>query len=440
MRSSEIEKKIKRTGVRSKLVRLFAVQAAIISATIVVGIYAANELIYGLVMQEAINAEAEHFWERYEANPEHQLPDVDNLRGYMAFGEDNSGVPEALKDLPPVGFHDIQVGATRTLVHVSEREGRRLYLVFEAARVSDLAFYFGILPGTLVLILLYVFGFITYRLSQRAVSPIVRLADYLENFEFDGDSELKLDFAWLSNVRDAEVVTMIEAVNHFSERLNSFIERERIFTRDAGHELRTPVAVFKGSLDLLEQSQERPPHELKALARMRRTVEDMEGLLQTLLMLAREEEVASPSADVDVNQLVLDQLDLLKSQAEKGNNKLAMHEHAQLSIRAPEKIVEIVLGNLIRNAVNYTSNGSVDVSIERGRVRVEDTGVGMTDQQLQNAFEPFYRADESRGMTKGHGLGLSIVRRLANQFGWSISVRSEPGAGTAIEIDFNTAN
>lgn len=430
----------KRVGVRAKLLRLFAIQAAIISVTIVAGIFLANKLVYGVIMREAINSEAEHFWQRFEANPAHQLPDVDNLRGYMAIGDDDSQVPEALRSLPPVGFHDLQVGDTRTLVHVSERDGRRLYLVFESDRVSDLAFYFGILPGALVLILLYVMGFVTYTLSQRAISPIVRLANYLENFDFNGSNAPKLDFSWLENAQDAEVLTMVEAVNHFSERLNAFIERERVFTRDAGHELRTPIAVLKGTLDLLETNGDRPDHERRALGRMRRTVDDMETLLSTLLMLAREEEVASPSVEVNVNEVVLKQLDLLSAQAEKARNKLAIHEHAQLSVRAPTAVVDIVLGNLIRNAVNYTRNGSVDVSVERGRVSVRDTGVGMSRQELANAFEPFYRADESRGLTKGHGLGLSIVKRVANQFGWSVSAHSQPGVGTTIEVDFNTAN
>jgi signal transduction histidine kinase len=400
----------------------------------------ANQLIYRVMMREAITAEAEHFWQRLAENPDHQLPDVDNLHGYMAVGNDFSGVPEALRDLAPSGFYDMQMGHKRTLVHVSEHDGRRLYLVFEADRVSELAFFFGILPGTIVLILLYVMGFVTYTLSQRAISPIVRLADYLEHFDFNARETPKLDFTWLKNARDAEVVTMVDAVNHFSERLNAFIERERVFTRDAGHELRTPIAVFKGSLDLLEASPERPEKERRALARMRRTVEDMDSLLQTLLMLSREEAIASPSTDVNVNEVVLDQLDQLQTQAEKANNKLSVHEHAQLELRAPPAVVEIVLGNLIRNAVNYTANGSIDVSVERGRVSVKDTGVGMSAEQLEHAFEPFYRADESRGLTKGHGLGLAIVKRLANQFGWSISAHSQPGGGTTIEVDFNTAN
>jgi len=96
-----------------------------------------------------------------------------------------------------------------------------------------------------------------------------------------------------------------------------------------------------------------------------------------------------------------------------------------------------VLGNLIRNAVNYTQNGEVSVTVEADKVTVKDTGVGMSGAELGNAFEPFYRADESRGLIKGHGLGLSIVKRLVHQFGWSISVYSRPGEGTSISVAFS---
>jgi signal transduction histidine kinase len=406
----------KRTGIRAKIVRVFAIQVGIISLGILLGIYITQSIIFGVVMREALNAEVEHYWTRAAENPDHALPDVYNLRGFMAIDGNLESVP--------------------ALIHVSEQNGKKLFLVFEADQVSDVAFFFGIVPLAVVLVLIYGLSFLTYRMSQRAVSPVVRLADYLENFDFEGNRQLDLDLDSMDAVADAEVATMIEAMGHFRERLNSFIERERIFTRDAGHELRTPVAVFKGSLDLLEQVEDRPAFELKALKRMRRTVSDMESLLQTLLMLAREEDTASPSVEVDVNQAVANQLDLVQESAEKGNNQLQLHESARLRVMAPQQVVEIVLGNLIRNAVNYTQNGEVSVTVEADKVTVKDTGVGMSGAELNSAFEPFYRADESRGLIKGHGLGLSIVKRLVHQFGWSISVYSRPGEGTSIAVTF----
>jgi signal transduction histidine kinase len=109
-----------------------------------------------------------------------------------------------------------------------------------------------------------------------------------------------------------------------------------------------------------------------------------------------------------------------------------------LRVRAPPKVVEIVIGNLLRNAINYTRDGSVDVSVGRSSIRVTDTGIGMSSDELEKVFEPFYRVDQSRGLTKGHGLGLSIVKRLVRQFGWTISVHSRPGEGTTMEVRFRS--
>ena len=427
---------MKRTGLRAKLIRVFAIQVAIISVLTLAGIYITNTIIEDVLLREALNTEAEYFWKRADRDPYASLPDTSNMQSYMAVDGDLSGIPESLRNLPPEGFGRT-VSEDYQLVHVSERDGRRLYLVWAKERITDIAFFYGIIPLAVVLLLIYGLSFLAYRLSERAISPIVGLAQYLEEFDFDRDRPLDLDLSPLREVADAEVASMIEAVDGFTRRLNAFVERERVFTRDAGHELRTPLAVLKGSLDLLEDNQDRPKHEQNALRRMQRTVDDMGSLLETLLLLARESEVTMPSEEVMVNDLVANQIDLLAHMAERGGNQMAFHEEAELKLHAPSRVVEIVIGNLMRNALNYTQQGKVDVTVNSRGVRVEDTGVGMSRDELANAFEAFYRADESRGLIKGHGLGLAIVRRLVRQFGWAISAHSRPGEGTTVEVRFN---
>ena len=427
---------MKRTGLRAKLIRVFAIQVAIISVLTLAGIFVTNTIIEDVLLREALNTEAEYFWNRADRDPYASLPDTSNMQSYMAVDGDLSAIPEILRNLPPEGFGRT-VSEDYQLVHVSERDGRRLYLVWAKERITDIAFFYGIIPLAVVLLLIYGLSFLAYRLSERAISPIVGLARYLEEFDFDRDRSLDLDLSPLREVADAEVASMIEAVDGFTRRLNAFVERERVFTRDAGHELRTPLAVLKGSLDLLEDNQDRPKHEQNALGRMRRTVDDMGSLLETLLLLARESEVTIPSEEVMVNDLVANQIDLLAHMAERGGNQMAFHEEAELKLQAPPRVVEIVIGNLMRNALNYTQQGKVDVTVNSRGIRVEDTGVGMSRDELANAFEAFYRADESRGLVKGHGLGLAIVRRLVRQFGWAITAHSRPGSGTTVEVRFN---
>ena len=436
--------KRKAIGLRDRMGRLFAIQIAVISLATLIGIYITQLIIEDLLTRQALNLEAEHFWARHAENTRHPLPDVANMRGHIAtlrqaadgtFTVDAAALPAGLASLTP-GYERASVDGRSLLVHISDNADQRLYLLFEVDQVSDLAFYLGVIPLSLVLLLMYLILFVVYRWSQRALSPIVRLANQLETVDFNTSGRIELDLEPLKDDVDDEVDAMIDAVAQFTERLNGAIERERIFTRDAGHELRTPVAVFKGSLDLMEQNRERPEHDIQALARMRKTVEDMEALLETLLLLAREEELAAPAEPVLVNDVVSNQLDLLRFLAERGCNQTKLAEEADLRIRVPRKVLEIVLGNLIRNALTYTSKGEVTVTVTSNSVRVADTGIGMDSDELENAFEPFFRAEPSRSVTKGHGLGLSIVRRLARQFDWTLLTASQPNEGTSIEVQF----
>jgi signal transduction histidine kinase len=93
-----------------------------------------------------------------------------------------------------------------------------------------------------------------------------------------------------------------------------------------------------------------------------------------------------------------------------------------------------MLGNLLANACTFTERGHVEVRIERDRVVVGDSGIGMSADALQRAFDPFYRADPDN--PSGKGMGLSIVRRLGERFGWPISLDSVPGRGTSATIRF----
>ncbi len=398
-------------------------------------------VVEDLLTRQALASEARHYWQLRDADPGQPLPNTANLRGYLAeprsANEVTAGLPSGLRDLNP-GFRRIHVDGASRLVHVSDRGEARLYLVFEANQVSNLAFYFGTVPLSIVLLLIYGLLFVAYRWSQAALSPIVRLARQLEVVHLDRMGGLDLDFAELRRDADAEVATMVEALEHFADRLTAAIERERIFTRDAGHELRTPLAVFKGSLDLLERESDRPAHDLEALTRMRRTADDMESLLETLLLLARKESAAADGERVLVRRVLREEIRNQEEAARQRGNRIRLHvgDEDELAVWAPATVVRIVLGNLLRNAVGYTENGDIDVRLLTDGVRVEDNGIGMSSEELANMFEPFYRAEASRGAGKGHGLGLSIVRRLSRRYGWTLKVRSQPGRGTSVALRF----
>ncbi len=194
--------------------------------------------------------------------------------------------------------------------------------------------------------------------------------------------------------------------------------------------------MIRGSLDLLDRTPDRSPGDRVALARMHATVKDMQALLETVLLLARGHELRPPEDPVSVNRLVEDCVGQLAPLATRHETRVEITHSASLPVLAPAEVLAIVIGNLLRNAINYTARGTISIQIDEGGVTIRDTGAGMNDAELKRAFEPFYRGDQGRrsGDSSGQGLGLAIVERLAEQFGWLVTIASKPGKGTQVAI------
>ncbi len=429
---------VKRTGVRARLGRAFALQIAVISAGVIVGVSGITFIVSDVLTREALQGEAAHFRARLADNPDQPLPDTNNMTGYLARNGDSSNLPTELRAQPP-GFRRIEFAGERPLLFVDDGPAGRLYLVFRQQQVSDLTLYFGVIPGAIVLLFIYGLSFVTYRLSQRAVSPLVSLAERLEAYDPTRDVNARLDLDDLRSGADAEVASMIEALDRFTHRLEAFLVRERNFTGDASHELRTPIAVVRACLDLLERDADRPIADAAALGRMRLAVAQMQSLIDSLLLLAREDELRARSERTQVKTVVLEQVDLLADLARETGASVRVVDEGDPIATAPPRIVAIAFANLLRNALTYGRDAEVTITLGSDSVIVRDTGVGMSATDRERIFEPFYRGDAAQSQSReGHGLGLAIVRRLVDQFGWSIDVSSAPGEGTTVTLTFDT--
>lgn len=423
-------------GIKAKLIRVFVLQILAISVATVLGVYAAAFIVEQVLVREALNGEASHFWSHYEKNPDFPLPDTNNLTGYLAEGE-QAGVPEWLRGAEPgFGRRETPSGGD-PVVHVSARDGKHLILVFDEMQVSGLAFYFGIAPLTGVLLLIYVLTWVGYVLSRRAVSTIVQLADAVRSFDFQEGSFEGFKLDEFVDTADPEVLALMNALDQFSSRLERFVARERTFTRNASHELRTPLAVIKGNLELLQKFPDLPKRD-EVIERMARTVRDMESLVETLLILARESESKLTWSSVVLNDLVSEQFDQVRRAMNKPQIKTKVTADCLLETEAPERVLGIIFHNLLRNAITFTDTGEVSVHIDEHSVVIRDTGCGMSEADLERVFEPFFRAHDRSN--EGYGLGLAIVSRLCRRFGWPLEVDSELGVGTVFRVNFPKAN
>lgn len=418
-------------GLTRRLGREFLLQAVYISIAVALGVYAVARLMEGVLIEQALEGEASYYWERAAVDPRAVLPDTLNLTAYRdGFG---AGVPDHLRGLPD-GFHR-GTQPRETLAYVTTRNGDRLYLEFEAGQVSDLVTTFGVVPLALALTVIYLSLFSAYRVSRRAVSPLVDLANRVQKLDpsnpsaelFDGDSGYGAD---------EEVQVLSEALEGLVNRVADFSERERRFTRDASHELRTPLTVISMAVDKLLRQEGLDEDKRKTLLRIRNSARDMEQLTAAFLLLAREANQDLPQDLVSVNELVQAEFERARLIDPDSRTEVTMEEQCRLLVRAPAQVLESVIGNLFRNACNYTDKGRVTVRVQAGSVVIEDTGPGMAADEVEKMFQPFYRGQRRRG---GFGVGLTIVKRLTERFGWPLHVDSEPGRGTSVRVEFPDA-
>jgi signal transduction histidine kinase len=140
---------------------------------------------------------------------------------------------------------------------------------------------------------------------------------------------------------------------------------------------------------------------------------------------------------VCLNDLIADEVERARALATDKPVSARVRSSHRLFVEAPEKVLSVLLGNLLRNAFSYTDAGEVVVDIGDGRVSIRDTGVGIAADRIEDMFRPFVRGEGNR--RGGHGVGLTIVRRLSDRFGWPIKITSQPGVGTTVDISFPAA-
>jgi signal transduction histidine kinase len=415
------------SDVRARLGRALLLQAAYIGLAAIVSVFLANVMLEDVLIRQALRDEADFYWKQAAADPRHPLPATQNLTGYL------EQVPDDIARLEP-GFHERNDTARPTVVYVSTNAGRRLTLVYDRGGVAQLVILFGLLPLAVVLLVVYVTTWLAFRASRRAFSPIIALARQVRELDPAAATPGRFDRTRLPPAADDEVRELADALARYSDRLEELVTRERQFTRDASHELRSPLTVIRASSELLLADEPLSDAGRRAAERIRRAAVVMDELTNAFLVLAREAEVGLPASPVCINDVVSEEFNRAQHAAEGKPIVSRLTATHRLELDAPERVLAILLGNLLRNAFSYTDRGEVDVSIDADKVVIRDTGVGIPPERLAEPYRPFVRGESApRG---GHGVGLSIVRRLSDRFGWPVHIDSQPGVGTRVEIRF----
>ncbi|MFJ7315551.1 sensor histidine kinase [Pseudomonas sp. NPDC098747] len=231
--------------------------------------------------------------------------------------------------------------------------------------------------------------------------------------------------------RNSELNTIAQEANEHLERVELAVERERSLLDQASHEFRTPLAIIAGAADVMTALQ-LPPRAMRPLHRIEEAVETLTQIMDALLYLSRE---PGPEERKQVTilhallpELVQDHSYLLAGKPVR----FVLGLMEPTTLRAPESMVRIAAGNLLRNAAEHTHEGEIHVSVVDGMLSIRDSGSGFDTTQIAYRFTESLRQSGTR--PGGSGLGLFLTQRICERFGWRLVLESSVSVGTSATI------
>lgn len=289
--------------------------------------------------------------------------------------------------------------------------------------------------GTIVPIVVLATGIIGYLLAMAALHPVNNMIRTIRQITA---ANMKLKIA-VPRTND-EIQRLAETFDDMLGRLDHAFTSQRQFVEDLSHELKTPLTVMKGEFEVALKKMRSSEEYESILKSGLEEINKITSLVENLLMIARLEsnQIAPEITAVELAGLVSNIVSDMKVLADQKQIQLAFSGPSSQPIKGDTNQLKRLFVNLIDNAIKYTPpGGRISIYMDRDNgnvsIRIVDTGKGIPKEELDHIFDRFYRVDKSRSSI-GFGLGLSIVKSIAEMHKGTVTVSSQPGQGTTFNI------
>ncbi|CAM4315349.1 sensor histidine kinase [Kerstersia similis] len=418
-RASTIERRIRRTVLGAILITFIVTVASVLIA---------NEKLEESLLEMDMQTERDFLLDNARPN-EILVWDIATLTAYFVPSgmQADERMPALFRGLPFPFSGEVEVDQSTFLITASTVNSGRLYLAKDISLFEtreDEFHRFLLLLGLAVIAL----GIFLARLTgKRLVSPVQQLARQIRDTK-PAPRMQRVD----DDYQDAELKTIAQSFNLFLHELETYVKREQSLMGLASHELRTPIAVIAGALDVIERRGGLGHADQGPLLRMRRAVDEMAANIDIILRLTRRKAQSDRREIVRLADLIQDIQGDLTRHLPEVPQRLQLKLAAQPQVQADPVLVKMLLRNLIQNALQHTDAG-VEVLLETRYVDIRDHGQGLPEAYRAYLNDPQADASELLSLS---GLGLFIVSLIGERLGWTLQVLTDEASGNVLRIGF----
>ncbi|WP_263833890.1 sensor histidine kinase [Sulfurospirillum oryzae] len=236
-----------------------------------------------------------------------------------------------------------------------------------------------------------------------------------------------------------EIDDLIDTFNTLLSELQNAYAQVKQFGQNASHELKTPLTIIKGEVDVGLRKERSAEEYQQILKKVAKEVITLHEVIEKILFLSSttKNELKHHFSEVYLDEILIDAIEEKRPLSEQKNLHLHVNTLEAVSVLGNAALLKIVIANLIDNAIKYsTAPATIEIALFPHELHIKDEGLGIKKEELAHVFEQFYRGDESKQTTQGSGLGLAIVKNILDLHDFGISLQSQEGVGTHIFVTF----
>ena len=278
--------------------------------------------------------------------------------------------------------------------------------------------------------------YVIIRIQKRFFDKFKNSLDNLKIFtqDYNLDSEIRIH----SEENFIEFSILQKSFKNMLIRLKEQSQLQIDFVNNASHELKTPIFVIKGYIDMLNDWGKNDKEVLdEGLIVLKKEIQNMQELTEKLLFLAKSKNLIAEKNNINLDNILKEVIDNLSFAYPK---QKINYISSEIFIDSDIALLKLLFKNLIENAIKYGKDNPINIELKKEKkvkLIIEDFGVGISEKALPHIFERFYREDEARNREiKSYGLGLSIVKEIISLLDIDIQVESQLGKGTKITLLF----
>jgi signal transduction histidine kinase len=416
---------VKTFDLRTRVAATFAIVCIAVVSALAITLYAASEDLEEELVDQIVSEEMDFLIKHQRDNPSIVREPGPNLQYYVVrTAADLQRAPEKMRGLA-AGMHEIGRDIDEQHVAVRVVDGVRYIVVYDAGPHELREQQFRRLVLFALATIMVVATVLGYWIAGLLTHQITDLAARVATLD-PGLSRAPL----AQEGQDAEVSALARALDQHETRIRELIAREQEFTGNASHELRTPLTAIRTSCELLETEPGLSDKTRTRIAGIASAAKRMTGQIEMLLFLARAQ-TAGALETVAIAECVNDAVQPLLAEISAKNIRFENTVPVQAVLTLNRQALDIVITNLLRNAVMYTGQGHIRVSLDGDCLTVADSGSGIPPGQLPQIFGRFHRGSEQGD---GFGLGLAIVKRICDHYGWQIEADSVLSRGSTFRV------